>query len=251
MRKFIGVVLAGLLAAGTGTAPATAEGGTANAIISEGNGAAVFIGYGGERSVALQWRPSKNYDAATLLYQVQRSDGAMLESKKQVLAYTDINLQPNTFYTYILTTYQLVEKTAIVKKQRITKTYTKVLGKNQITVLTYPGMVVNFQANTDPSSFAFSPGSASGCVFNSFLTWEPPQNSEKAPISYTVRLNGNVMAYGLGVTSYKLLNLPTQVAQNVQVYAENATGLGVQVAALNVGSPRGVYNTTLGRCVLA
>ena len=224
MRKFI-PVFAALIAVGSlAQAPAFAEGDTRNAIVSEGNGAAVFIGYGGNRQVELQWRPSKQYDAATILYQVQRSDGAMLESKKQSTNYIDKNLQPNTEYTYALTVFQLVEKTSIVKGQKITKTLTKVVGKNKITVLTLPSMVVNMRAPLQDTSLRTDASVTNYCSFDVVAEWEAPINATNSPITYSVYLNGNLIAYGITATSYRFTGLMSNTGHDVKVVAENKTG---------------------------
>ena len=103
-KTFAALAVSALL---TASAPAAiAEDSNRNAIISEGNGAAVFIGYGGDLSVDLEWRPSKQFDASQMLYQVQRSDGPMLVSRTRAESFKDRNLRPNTYYTYNLTVYQ-------------------------------------------------------------------------------------------------------------------------------------------------
>lgn len=214
MRK-ITALLAGLaLAMVAMPAPAAlADDIPPNAIVSEGNGAAVFIGYGGDRTVDLAWRPSKKYEDATMLYQVQRSDGAMLESKTRAASLTDRNLQPNTNYTYRLTVFQSIVKTFTVNGEDVKRTITKRVGTNAITVLTLPTMVVGLTATTAPAT----PG-----VIN--VNWQPPQNAVNSPITYSVLLDDNVMAYGLTVFSYTLTGVTNTKAHSVKVVSENAAG---------------------------
>lgn len=212
MRK-ITAVLAGLALAlvALPAPPAQADDIPPNAIVSEGNGAAVFIGYGGDRTVDLSWRPSKKYEDATMLYQVQRSDGAMLESKTRAASLTDRNLQPNTNYTYRLTVFQSIVKTFVENGEDVKRTITKRVGTNSITVLTLPTMVVGLTAIPAP-----------GGVIN--VNWQPPQNAANSPITFSVLLDDNVMAYGLTVFSYSLTGVTAGRTHTVKVVAENAAG---------------------------
>lgn len=50
-----------------------------------------------------------------MLYQVQRSDGAMLVSKTSASSLKDINLLPNTSYGYILTVYKSIKKEVTIQ----------------------------------------------------------------------------------------------------------------------------------------
>jgi hypothetical protein len=185
-----------------------------NAIVSEGNGAAVFIGYGADKSVNLSWRPSKKYEGGDMLYQVQRSDGAMLESKTSAASFRDINLTPNTIYGYTLITFQSIKKKYLVTKgpskgQTIIRTTTKRVGRNQIDVLTLPSMVVGIQATTGLDS--------------ADLVWQPPQYVAN-PVTYSVYLGPNLMAYGLTTGQFHLGSLTCSNSYSVTVVTQNATG---------------------------
>lgn len=195
-----------------------------NAIVSEGNGAAVFIGYGGDKVVNLSWRPSKKYESANMLYQVQRSDGAMLESKTSAAEFKDVDLTPNTVYGYTLITFKALKKTYTVqsgpsKGQTITRTVTKRVGRNQINVMTLPSMVVGLtgQAGLD----------------NMSLTWLPPQYTAN-PVTYTVTLDGNVMGYSLTDTKFQQAGLSCSHSYSVVVLTQNTAGYSAVSAKLSV-----------------
>lgn len=243
VRRSFRVSLALVLAAGSLVFrlpigdPAMAESGTANSIVSEGNGAAVFIGTGGDRQVTLAWRPSRTYDAATLLYQVQRSDGAMLESKKQSTEFVDKNLQPSTTYRYTLTVFQITEKKAKVNGQWITKSYTKTVGKNSISVLTLPGPVLNLKSTSSGARYEVIPSAA--CLNDVTLAWDAPQNAASDQITYTVVMGSNVMAQKVSTLSYTVTSVPAFKDNTFTVYAENPTGLGVQTSKITVSALTG------------
>lgn len=214
-----------------------AETTTRNAIISEKNGAAVFIGYGGERSVELSWRPSKEFEDSVMLYQVKRSDGPMLESKTRASSFVDKNLQPNTKYTYYLTVFQSVTKQVTLKGQKIQKTTTKNLGTNEITVLTLPSMVVNLRYKIIKTTVP--------CTSSIELTWEAPEHFANQ-LKYSVTLNGNIMVYGLSnstrtYTIANIVSVNTGNATNIycngryetKLIAENDTGQAKINASLN------------------
>jgi hypothetical protein len=230
MRRVAALALAlGFVIAGLGAPPVQAEEPPPNAIISEGNGAAVFIGYGGDRFVNLSWRPSKQYEGASMLYQVKRSDGAMLESLTAAASFRDINLLPNTTYGYTLITYQSLKKTYVITKgpskgQAITRTVTKRVGRNAINVVTLPSMVVNLRvAAISPDSFT--------------LTWEPPQYMAN-PVTYSVVMGGNVMAYGLTSGSYTATGLTSNKSYVTVVVVENVTGQAPKNATLTPQTPK-------------
>lgn len=203
---------------------AVAEETPPNAIVSEGNGAAVFIGYGGTRSVSLSWTPSKQYETASMLYQVQRSDGAMLVSKTRAASYVDPNLQPNTNYGYRLTVFQSIVKNVTVNGEVVQKTITKRKGTNAITVLTLPEMVIGLTAVTHQTQID--------------LTWQPPQNAANSPITYSVKLDGNLMAVGLTTTTFSLPGLTAQSSYSVEVISENAAGMAKVNARLGLRTPK-------------
>jgi hypothetical protein len=206
-------------------APGLAEAETTpppNAIVSEGNGAAVFIGYGADKKVQLSWRPSKKYEGASMLYQVQRGDGAMLESRTAAASFTDVNLVPNTLYSYRLTSYQSLKKTIVLTKgpnkgQRVTRTITKRVGTNSVSVLTLPSMVVALTASGKADSIDF--------------TWQAPQYSAN-PVTYSVLIGGNVMAYGLTQGLYTVSGLTCGKKATISVIVENAAGQAPKNASL-------------------
>ena len=196
-----------------------------NAIISEGNGAAVFIGYGDDKGVSLSWRPSKKYEGASMLYQVQRGDGAMLESRTAAASFKDISLLPNTNYGYILTAFQSIKKNYVITKgpskgQTIVRTTTKRVGRNSINVLTLPSMVVGLNA---PSVTATTIA----------LAWQPPQYTAN-PVTYSVIMNGNVMAYGLTTGGFQLTGLLPNKSYSITVATENASGAAKNNADLTI-----------------
>jgi hypothetical protein len=217
MRKSGGIILTvGLLFGSLSAAPAHAEDAPPppNAIVSEGNGAAVFIGYGADKAVNLSWRPSKKYEGATMLYQVQRGDGAMLESKTSGSSFKDVNLTPNSTYAYTLITFQSVKRTYVIKKgaskgQRVTRTVTKRVGKNQISVLTLPTMVVGLSATSTLDTVD--------------LAWQAPQYTAN-PVTYKVVMNGNLMGYGLTTGAFHLGSLSCGSGYSLTVITQNATG---------------------------
>jgi hypothetical protein len=226
MRKTTVLTLAmGMALAGLVANPAQAEDQPPpNAIVSEGNGAAVFIGYGADKAVNLSWRPSKKYEGATMLYQVQRGDGAMLESRTSASTFRDVNLTPDAVYGYTLITFQSVQKTYVIKKgaskgQTITRTITKRVGKNQINVLTLPTMVVGLSATSTVDSID--------------LAWQPPQYTS-TPVTYNVVMNGNVMAYGLTAGGFHLGSLTCNQSYAITVVTQNASGEAVLNAKLSV-----------------
>lgn len=206
-------VLMGLLMLGVN--PAQAEQSTGNAIVSEGNGAAVFIGFGGDRQVDLSWRPGKQYEDSVMLYQVQRSDGPMLESKSRATSFTDRNLQPNSSYTYNLTVFQAVTKKVTVKGVKTQKTSLQRVGANSITVVTLPTMVVNVKA-------------ACSSLTALRIWWEKPQNAALNQIAYSVVFAGNVVVSGLSPETLEYtiedLNLRPYKSKDISVVAENSTG---------------------------
>lgn len=217
MKRAAVIALAtGFMIAGLGAGPAHAD--TApppNAIISEGNGAAVFIGYGVDKAVNLSWRPSKKYEGASMLFQVQRSDGAMLESRTAAASFQDVNLLPNTAYGYSLISFLAVKTSYLITKgpskgQTIVRTKTKRVGTNRITVLTLPSMVVNLKVA------AVTGDSAT-------VTWEPPQYTAN-PVTYSVTMGGNVMAYGLTSGSYTATGLTCATNSTITVIVQNAAG---------------------------
>ena len=232
MRRFATIVaISALLVCGLATVPAHAD--TAppppNAIISEGNGAAVFIGYGDDKFVALSWTPSKQYEAATMLYQVQRSDGAMLVSKTSASSLKDINLLPNTSYGYILTVYKSIKKEVTIqsgpsKGQKITRTVTKRVGRNSINVLTLPSMVVGL----------ISPAKTPTSIT---LAWQAPQYTAN-PVTYSVIVDGNVMAYGLTTGGFQVNGLESGKTHSVTVLTENASGAAKNNADLSIALPK-------------
>lgn len=232
MRRIARLLVVPVLAiSGLGGQPASAEGGVANAIVSEGSGAAVFIGYGGNRQISLQWRPAKQYDSAVMLYQLQRADGPMLESRQQATTFVDLNLQPNTAYTYKLTVFQLVVKATKVKGQVINKTITKTIGRNQITVTTDPSAVINLRGVL--SNLRYVPLSQTNCQYDVTLTWEAPLNTAKTPVTYEVIWNNNIMVRGLSALTYSIAGMPAGAGADIQVLAENATGLSVEISRIN------------------
>jgi hypothetical protein len=229
MKRFIPFVVGSLLLIAGGAPPAQAETPPPppNAIVSEGNGAAVFIGYGADRSVELSWRPSKKYEAATMLYQVQRTDGAMLESKTSASKFTDVNLTHNTSYGYRLITFQSIKKKYTVtrgpsKGQVIYRTQTKRVGTNEINVLTLPSMVVGLTASVVG-------GAAT-------LTWQPPQYSAN-PVGISVVIGGNVMAYDITTGTYSFPGT-CGTSYAVVVVVENASGPADDNANLSVKMPK-------------
>lgn len=231
----------------TGTTPTTVEqppisgenttiGGQpvpANAIISEGNGAAVFAGYAsGAGKISLRWDPERKYADSTILYQVQRSDGAMLLSKSRATSFNDMNLAPNTNYTYTLTTFEQTSRDVPMrnKKGKVTKvngrvmtmkkTITKAVGKNEITVATIPGQVIGLTVDLPQTK----PYNGKGLV----LSWSPPQESA-IPLTYSVAINGNLRAVGLTTPSYTEkdpFTLSTTSNVRYEVTATNSSGTG-------------------------
>jgi hypothetical protein len=200
-----------------------------NAIVSEGNGAAVFIGYGADKGVSLSWRPSKKYEGASMLYQVQRGDGAMLESRTSAASFNDINLLPNTNYGYILTAFQSIKKSYVITKgpskgQTIVRTTTKRVGRNSINVLTLPSMVVGLN-------------SPSVTTTTLTLAWQPPQYTAN-PVTYSVIMNSNVMAYGLTTGSFQLTGLQPSKSYSITVVTENASGQAIHNAQLSVSTAK-------------
>ena len=165
------------------------------------------------------WRPSKKYEDATMLYQVQRSDGAMLESRTRASSLKDRNLQPNTNYTYRLTVYRSIVKTVTVNGEDVKRTITRRVGTNSITVLTLPTMVVGFKAVPAAASIS--------------LTWQPPQNAANSRVTYSVELDNNVMAYGLDALSYVLSGVACGRSHEVRVVAENDAGPARENARIN------------------
>jgi len=231
MRRVAALALAlGFMIAGVGVPSATAETTPPpNAIISEGNGAAVFIGYGIDRAVNLSWRPTKKYEGAAMLFQVQRGDGAMLESRTAAAAFRDFNLLPNTAYGYSLISYLAVKKSYTITKgpskgQTIVRTLTKRVGTNRITVLTLPSMVVNLKV-------------ASIAGDTATITWEPPQYAQN-PVTYTVTMGGNVMAYGMTTGSYTATGLACGTSPALTVIVENAAGQAPKNAAVAAKMPK-------------
>ena len=152
-----------------------------NAIVSEGNGAAVFLGLGGDKQNALFWRPTKKYDSERMLYQVQRSDGAIVVSKSSRTNYTDKQLKPNTKYGYTLTSYK---QTKITKGKKKGKYKTKRVGKNYIEVLTIPGQIQGL----------YSPGGRD-------LVWQTPFEQSQ-PMQYNIYVNNNLWIERYEGTSY-------------------------------------------------
>ena len=211
----------GLMPAGNAQAEDTPP---PNAIVSEGNGAAVFIGYGGDKVVNLSWRPSKKYESSNMLYQVQRSDGAMLESKTSASECKDVDLLPNTVYGYTLITYKALKKSYTVtsgasKGQTITRTVTKRVGRNAINVMTLPSMVVGLTASADLTSMT--------------LTWLPPQYTAN-PVTYTVTMDGNVMGYNITDMRFQQAGLVCSHSYSVVVLTQNAAGYSAVSAKLSV-----------------
>jgi len=195
-----------------------------NAIVSEGNGAAVFIGYGGDKSVNLSWRPSKKYESANMLYQVQRSDGAMLESKTSASEFKDVDLTPNSVYGYTLITFKALKKTYTMtsgpsKGQTITRTVTRRVGRNQINVMTLPSMVVGLTASAGLDSMS--------------LTWQPPQYTAN-PVTYTVTMDGNVMGYNITALNFQQGGLVCAHSYSVVVLTQNTAGYSAVSAKLSV-----------------
>ena len=231
MKRFAALTATMALAlVGMGAGPAHADTPPPpNAIVSEGNGAAVFIGYGGDKQVSLSWRPSKKYEGASMLYQVQRSDGAMLESRTAAAMYKDVNLTPNTTYGYILIAFQSIKKQFTVTKgpskgQTITRTVTKRVGRNEINVLTLPSMVVGLTApRITTTSIA--------------LTWQAPQYTAN-PVTYSVVCNGNVMAFGLTTGAFELTGLQPAKGYAISVVTENASGQALVNAKLALNTPK-------------
>jgi len=230
-RTAVLTLVLGLSLAGFVAGPAQADDQPPpNAIVSEGNGAAVFIGYGADKAVNLSWRPSKKYEGATMLYQVQRSDGAMLESRTSASTFRDVSLTPNTAYGYTLITFQSVKKTYVIKKgaskgQTITRTVTKRVGRNQINVLTLPSMVVGLSTTSTLDSID--------------LTWQPPQYTS-SPVTYNVVMNGNVMAFGLTNGAFRIGSLSCGTSYLLMVVTQNASGeaaINAKLSAKTVKCP--------------
>lgn len=178
-----------------------------NAIVSEGNGAAVFLGLGGDKQTSLFWRPTKKYDSERMLYQVQRSDGAIVVSKSSRTSYTDKQLKQNTKYGYTLTSYK---QTKIEKGKNKGKYKTKRVGTNYIEVLTLPGNIQGL----------YSPGGRS-------LVWQPPFELSQ-PVQYNIYVNNNLWIERYEGTSY---TFPAEVSMNkapanstVKIKAVNETG---------------------------
>jgi hypothetical protein len=184
-----------------------------NAIISEGNGAAVFIGLGGKDQVQLNWRPTKQYEEAKMLYQVRRSDGAILVSKTAATNFTDRQLLPNTAYGYTLTSFLSETKERTIKKgkkkgQKVTRTQVKNVGENYIAVLTLPGEV---QGMYSPKARA--------------VIWQPPVNQTE-PLTYNIYAGSNLWLANYSGLSYEFpanISFGTKDVQ-VKVVAVNATG---------------------------
>jgi hypothetical protein len=228
MKQFIPFVVGSLLLIAGGAPPAQAETPPPppNAIVSEGNGAAVFIGYGADRQVQMSWRPSKKYEGASMLYQVQRGDGAMLESRTSASSFTDRNLLPNTTYAYSLISFQSLKKTVVITKgpnkgQSITRTITKRVGTNTITVLTLPSMVVGLSATPNEDGIAFN--------------WQPPQYATN-PFTYSVVMGGNLMAYGMTTLTYAVSGLGCGKKATITVVVENAAGQAPKNASLSAST---------------
>lgn len=227
MRRTPVIICLSILLASLASGPAKAidEPPPPNAIVSEGNGAAVFIGYGADKSVNLSWRPSKKYESAEMLYQVQRSDGAMLESRTSASSFKDVNLTPNTIYGYRLVTFQSVKKKYLITKgpskgQTIIRTTTKRVGRNDISVLTLPSMVVGL----------ICPARTTTSIT---LHWEAPQYMAN-PVTYRVVVDGNDMAYGLTNGDYTVNGLESGKTHNVTVVVENSAGQSAKNADLNI-----------------
>lgn len=196
-----------------------------NAIVSEGNGAAVFIGYGEDKKIFLQWRPSKKYESAKMLYQLQRSDGAMLESKTAANSYRDQGLLPNTTYTYTLTTFRSITKVVTIAKgpqkgEKTTKTIVKRVGTNTITVLTLPSQVVALQQTAETPTTAT-------------ITWQPPQYMAN-PVTYSVYLNGNLQGYELTNYTFTITGLEAKKSYTIKVSTVNAAGEAAYNSSINV-----------------
>jgi hypothetical protein len=194
-----------------------------NAIISEGNGAAVFIGLGGKDQVQLNWRPTKKYEEAKMLYQVQRSDGAILVSKTSATNFTDRQLTPNTKYGYTLTSFLSETKERTIKKgkkkgQKVKKTQVSNVGQNYIEVLTLPGEI---QGMYSPKARA--------------IVWQPPLNQSE-PLTYNIYAGSNLWLGNYTGLSYEF---PSDVSfgskeTQIQVKAVNATGEAPKGSAVKV-----------------
>lgn len=215
MKKLVALVASTSIAlAGMGLAAAPASANVFdtppdNAIVSEGNGAAVFLGLGGDEKNALFWRPTKKYDSERMLYQVQRSDGAIVVSKSSRTSYTDKQLKPNTKYGYTLTSYK---QTKITKGKKKGKYKTKRVGKNYIEVLTIPGQIQGL----------YSDGPRS-------LVWQPPYEKSQ-PMQYNIYVNGNLWQERFDGTSYVF---PPEVDMGRYGPGDNPRTSSVVVKAVN------------------
>lgn len=182
---------AGVSAAVAAPAPAVAP--SVSPYASQKGGPAVVKALGQEKRIALSWQPPKFVASMDKIpkvtYDVVQKGAGLVQSRTTNLNTLVLNLDPNTKYTFTVTSYIKGKKT----------------GSKSVTGLTLPGEVI------------------APIATGNVLTWQPPEFSTN-PITYRVYQGTNLFAINVTEPTFTVPMPEKGRLVTYSISSQNASG---------------------------